>query len=58
MEANGPRSRQRPVIVSGATGGVGSIAIDVLSRLGYRAVGAHRQRERSWLFEGGSVQRK
>src|SRR5262245_53600979 len=35
MEANGLAPASGPVIVSGATGGVGSIAIDMLSRLGY-----------------------
>ncbi|HKW37381.1 MAG TPA: oxidoreductase [Burkholderiales bacterium] len=35
MEANGLAPGNGPVVVSGATGGVGSIAIDVLSRLGY-----------------------
>ena len=38
MEANGLAPANGPVIVSGATGGVGSIAIDVLWRLGYRVV--------------------
>src|SRR5229473_5909227 len=38
MEANGLAPANGPVVVSGATGGVGSIAIDILSRLGYRAV--------------------
>jgi putative YhdH/YhfP family quinone oxidoreductase len=36
MENNGLRPDNGPVIVSGASGGVGSIAIEVLSRLGYR----------------------
>lgn len=36
MEANGLAPANGPVIVSGATGGVGSIAVDALSRLGYR----------------------
>jgi acrylyl-CoA reductase (NADPH) len=35
---NGLKPSNGPVIVSGATGGVGSIAIDVLSRLGYHVV--------------------
>jgi len=35
MEANGLAPPNGPVIVSGATGGVGSIAIDMLSCLGY-----------------------
>ncbi len=38
MEANGLKPANGPVIVSGATGGVGSIAIDILSRLGYQVV--------------------
>lgn len=38
MEANGLRPENGPVIVSGATGGVGSIAIDSLARLGYQVV--------------------
>ena len=35
MEANGLAPANGPVVVSGATGGVGSIAIDMLARLGY-----------------------
>jgi acrylyl-CoA reductase (NADPH) len=35
MEQNGLKPANGPVVVSGATGGVGSIAIDILSRLGY-----------------------
>jgi putative YhdH/YhfP family quinone oxidoreductase len=38
MQANGLAPANGPVVVSGATGGVGSIAIDILSRLGYRVV--------------------
>ncbi len=38
MQANGLKPEAGPVIVSGATGGVGSIAIDILARLGYRVV--------------------
>jgi acrylyl-CoA reductase (NADPH) len=38
METNGLKPANGPVIVSGATGGVGSIAVDVLSRLGYDVV--------------------
>ncbi|HVC10453.1 MAG TPA: oxidoreductase [Burkholderiales bacterium] len=36
MEQNGLKPANGPVIVTGATGGVGSIAIDALARLGYR----------------------
>lgn len=38
MEENGLKPANGRVIVSGATGGVGSIAIDILSRLGYEVV--------------------
>ncbi len=38
MEENGLAPANGKVIVSGATGGVGSIAIDILSRLGYEVV--------------------
>ncbi len=38
MEQNGLRPDQGKVLVNGATGGVGSIAIDILSRLGYYVV--------------------
>ena len=35
MEQNGLKPASGPVVVSGATGGVGSVAIDILARLGY-----------------------
>lgn len=35
MEQNGQRPEQGPIAVSGATGGVGSVAIDLLSARGY-----------------------
>jgi len=38
MEQNGLKPANGPVIVDGATGGVGSIAIDALARLGYQVV--------------------
>ena len=38
MEANGLKPGNGPVIVSGASGGVGSIAIEALSKLGYHVV--------------------
>ena len=38
MEHNGLAADKGPVIVSGATGGVGSIAIEILSRRGYHVV--------------------
>jgi putative YhdH/YhfP family quinone oxidoreductase len=38
MEQNGLAPANGPVVVSGATGGVGSLAIAALARLGYRVV--------------------
>ena len=38
MEENGLAPANGKVIVSGATGGVGSIAVDILARLGYHVV--------------------
>ncbi len=38
MEENGLRPQNGPVIVTGATGGVGSLAIDMLAGLGYTVV--------------------
>ncbi|HUW35972.1 MAG TPA: oxidoreductase [Rhodocyclaceae bacterium] len=38
MEHNGLTPAKGPVIVTGATGGVGSVAIEILARLGYRVV--------------------
>jgi len=37
MEANGQRPDMGPIVVTGASGGVGSIAIDILTRAGYEA---------------------
>jgi acrylyl-CoA reductase (NADPH) len=36
LEENGQRPERGPLIVTGATGGVGSLAIDMLAGLGYR----------------------
>jgi NADPH2:quinone reductase len=38
MEQNGQAPEQGEILVTGATGGVGSLAIDMLQRRGYRAV--------------------
>ena len=37
MEMNGQTPSMGPVVVTGATGGVGSLAIDILTRAGYEA---------------------
>ncbi|WP_300331130.1 oxidoreductase [Accumulibacter sp.] len=36
MEENGLHPRNGPVVVSGASGGVGSLAVDMLAKLGYQ----------------------
>jgi putative YhdH/YhfP family quinone oxidoreductase len=38
MELNGQRKEQGPIVVTGATGGVGSVAVDVLAARGYTVV--------------------
>lgn len=43
MEANGLAPKNGPVIVTGATGGVGGLAIDMLARLGYEVVALTRK---------------
>ncbi|RIK92421.1 MAG: oxidoreductase [Burkholderiales bacterium] len=43
MEHNGLRPEKGPVVVTGATGGVGGLAIDMLSRLGYEVVALTRK---------------
>ena len=45
MEQNGLMPGQGPVVVSGASGGVGSIAIDLLSGRGYEVVALSRKPE-------------
>ena len=55
MERNGLRPQNGPVIVNGATGGVGSIAIAALSRLGYHVVAlTGKQSESEWLKNLGA----
>src|SRR5690606_24488383 len=43
MEHNGLAPGNGPVVVTGATGGVGGLAIDMLSRLGYDVVALTRK---------------
>ena len=50
MEHNGLHPAGGPVIVDGATGGVGSIAIAALSKLGYHVVAlTGKEHESDWL---------
>ncbi|TAN53493.1 MAG: acryloyl-CoA reductase [Betaproteobacteria bacterium] len=59
MELNGLRPANGPVIVNGATGGVGSIAIAALARLGYHVVAlTGKQSETDWLKRIGASEVK
>jgi len=55
MEHEGLKPGNGPVIVSGATGGVGSIAVASLSRLGYHVVAlTGKEGETDWLKKLGA----
>jgi len=55
MEHNGLKPSRGPVIVSGATGGVGSVAIAMLAKLGYHVVAlTGKQSEAEWLKKLGA----
>jgi acrylyl-CoA reductase (NADPH) len=55
MEQNGLRPANGPVIVDGATGGVGSIAVAALARLGYHVVAlTGKADETEWLKKLGA----
>lgn len=45
MEQNGQKQAMGDVLVTGASGGVGSMAVHLLSELGYRCVAATRKQE-------------
>lgn len=45
MERNGQRSDRGPVLVNGATGGVGSFAVDILAGLGYEVTALTGKRD-------------
>ena len=47
MERNGQAPDRGPVVVTGATGGVGSIAIDMLARRGYEVIAVSGKKEAS-----------
>lgn len=56
MEANGLAPHKGPVVVSGATGGVGSLAIHMLARLGYEVVALTRKAdEAAYLVSLGAA---
>lgn len=55
IEANGATPDRGAVVVTGATGGVGCIAIMILAKLGYEVVAVSGKRERfDWLKELGA----
>ena len=55
MERNGLTSGQGPVIVTGATGGVGSLAVELLATLGYDVTAmTGKDREHDYLRELGA----
>lgn len=57
MESNGLKPANGPVLVDGATGGVGSIALAALARLGYRVVAlTGKPGEADWLKKLGAVE--
>lgn len=57
MQVNGQRPDMGPVLVTGATGGVGSIAIDILKYLGYEPAAVSGKKDlHGWLKELGATQ--
>ena len=55
MEQNGQHPSKGPIVVNGATGGVGSLAIDMLSNLGYEVVAVSgKQEQYDFLKEIGA----
>ena len=52
MELNGQRPDGGPVLVNGATGGVGSFAIDMLAGLGYEVAAFTGKRDRDEYLHG------
>jgi acrylyl-CoA reductase (NADPH) len=57
LERHGLTPAQGPVLVTGASGGVGSFSISLLSRLGYRVIAATgRPEERDYLTRLGAAE--
>ena len=56
LEQHGSQSRSGDVLVTGAAGGVGSVAVALLSHLGHRVVASTgRQEQRAYLTELGAA---
>jgi putative YhdH/YhfP family quinone oxidoreductase len=57
MEENGLHPRNGPIVVSGATGGVGSLAVDILAKLGYQVTAlTGKENETDYLKELGATE--
>jgi len=57
MEANGQQPEMGPIVVTGASGGVGSVAIDLLTRAGYEVHAiTGKTEEFDWLEHLGATQ--
>ncbi len=57
MEANGQTAEMGPICITGASGGVGSLAIDIFSRAGYQITAiSGKLEEFDWLHELGADQ--
>ena len=57
METNGQTPAMGPLCVTGATGGVGSLAVDIYSRAGYEVSAiSGKTEEFSWLHQLGAAQ--
>ena len=52
MEHNGLKPAKGPVVVTGATGGVGSVAIEILAKLGYEVVAITSKEEETQYLLG------
>jgi NADPH2:quinone reductase len=57
LEDNGQRPDRGPILITGATGGVGSLAIDILSKLGYTVTAlTGKPAEAEWLKSLGAAE--
>jgi acrylyl-CoA reductase (NADPH) len=57
LERHGMTPERGPVVVTGASGGVGSVAVALLARLGYHVIAATgRPQETPWLREVGAAE--
>ncbi|MCC5848203.1 MAG: YhdH/YhfP family quinone oxidoreductase [Verrucomicrobia bacterium] len=56
LQQNGLRPESGQVVVTGATGGVGSVAIALLSKAGFNVVASSRNPEQAtWLLDVGAI---